>query len=540
MMGSARRWWTTGTLFLALVGGCRRGGTGAGGKTEADPLMLLPAQARVVIGIDLARARQAPIAAHLGVLRPLLAEPLAVLDGFSARTGFDPWRGVDSIVIARSDAPDQTGIVIRGALLEEGRLEAYVRGLQKNGENLVATKRGSLTLWSLRDTFGAAAFFADPRTLLIGTGGWAERMADLSRGAPAEESAAGNADLAKLRARVQGHPIWIAGQLPGDLRLALEKDADLRGLASAAAVTVTIDMDERVSANLAADLATPDAADATAEAVATWLVNARRRRQADAVLKGMTSYAEGPTFRLAFEADRQLLTKIADTAALMHNLAQPKTSTPSEAPEQRAIKFTPAGGEGWSNAIAVSDIRTFRWLGRSVTMMEIVNMAAKPVAPEVGVMFRDADGRSVSGESCVLPMLVALPRERMPCVVSAPNSAATADYSVALLPDDRASQLAGVMRANVKVVEARLESPPGPTQMVVGAVRNETRATLKGVRVQASFYDSARKLAGYGLVAIDRPLKPGAKLPFEVATTSLPVQATSFTATAFVVPATNR
>ena len=71
-------------------------------------------------------------------------------------------------------------------------------------------------------------------------------------------------------------------------------------------------------------------------------------------------------------------------------------------------------------------------------------------------------------------------------------------------------------------------------------VRGNALKCEKGVRVQASFYDSARKLAGYGLVAIDRPLEPGAKLPFEVATTSLPVQATSFTATAFLVPAPNR
>ena len=136
----------------------------------------------------------------------------------------------------------------------------------------------------------------------------------------------------------------------------------------------------------------------------------------------------------------------------------------------------------------------------------------------------------------MLPTLVMLPRERMPCVVSAPAGAVTGDYSVDLLPDAKASELAGVVRANLKVLEARLESPPGPAQLVVGTVMNDTRGTLQGVRVHALFYDSARKLVGYGITEIDQPMKPGAKLRFKVTTSMLPAQATSFTATAFVFP----
>ena len=112
-----RRWLVAVVVILVGAGACRGGRQTASSRAGGDPLALLPSETRVVISVDLVRARQAPIAAQLAAFRPLLAGPLAAIDTFTAKTGFDPWRDIHSIVLARSNSPDQWGLIVRGALL---------------------------------------------------------------------------------------------------------------------------------------------------------------------------------------------------------------------------------------------------------------------------------------------------------------------------------------------------------------------------------------------------------------------------------------
>jgi hypothetical protein len=163
-------------------GGCSRV------PREARPLdgrlALFPIETRSLVALDLDKVRAAPMSSRLASLAIASAADQQRLDAFRERTGLDPGRQIQSVIVGfpeEARVRGELGIVVRAARFDEARLVAYVRdALQKDGDDLVPTTRGRRTLWAARKDPALAGFFLDGRTLVVGGGGWATRMADLS------------------------------------------------------------------------------------------------------------------------------------------------------------------------------------------------------------------------------------------------------------------------------------------------------------------------------------------------------------------------
>ena len=225
-------------------------------------LALLPIDTRTVVALDFERMRAAPFAAKLSTLAASNPDDEKRLAAFRERTGLDPVRQVDSIVVGFPEEArlhGELGVVVRAERFDESRLVAYVRDtLQKNGDDLVAKPHGRRTLWTTRKDPSLAGFFLDGRTLVIGGGGWAVRMADLADGGARErqrrdQSGAGAAVRARgRRSRDLGGAI-----VPAELRRQLQQDPRFESAASVTRMSLGIALGTGLEATFTADLADP-------------------------------------------------------------------------------------------------------------------------------------------------------------------------------------------------------------------------------------------------------------------------------------------
>jgi hypothetical protein len=296
--------------------------------TPSGPLALFPTGTHLVVAFDFAKLRAAPAAAKLMALAKQSPDDQKQIDAFTQRTGLDPLQQIDSLTAGFPDdarRAGEMGLVVRAAHLDEARLVAYAReGLQKSGDDLVAVQRGRRTLWATRKDPKLAGFFADDRTLVVGGGGWAEKMADLADGTPGAASAEGDAALAALSARTApGHGIWAAALIPPELREQLKGDPQMASAASVATMGLAIDLGKGMDAVLTADLATPADAQALVARANETLRDARRNPQVQMLglgpnLDGVTARADGSTFQLhAALSEAQVFDLFARAAAFL-------------------------------------------------------------------------------------------------------------------------------------------------------------------------------------------------------------------------------
>ena len=278
-------------LLLAVVafaalsscrGGCRREAGGDGALTVQGRLAPFPAAARVVAGVDVAQLRASPAAAKVQQLAVDSQGDKNALAEFQRRTGFDPVKQLSNLTIAFPEDARNSGdfgLVLRADRFDEARLVAYARDeLQKNGDDLVATKRGRLTLWSSKKDPTVVGFFPDDHTFALGAGTWGTRMADLADTAGAADSAATNLELVRLVERAAGkHAIWGTAIVPAETRKTLAAQPGLADAATINTLSAAIDFGKGAEAALIADVATADAARALATKVSR--IAARRETQ---------------------------------------------------------------------------------------------------------------------------------------------------------------------------------------------------------------------------------------------------------------------
>jgi hypothetical protein len=183
---------------VSCRGGCRRGKGADVAAVVKGRLALFPIAARVVVAVEVARLRASPAAGKLSTLVTEAQADKDTLAAFQRRTGLDPVKQISSITLAFPDearAGGEFGMILRGDLFDETRLVAYARDqLQKNGDDLVATKHGRFTLWSSRRDPAVVGFFVDNQTFVLGGGSWGPRMAELADTARPGDSAATNLD----------------------------------------------------------------------------------------------------------------------------------------------------------------------------------------------------------------------------------------------------------------------------------------------------------------------------------------------------------
>jgi hypothetical protein len=289
-------------LALVATGACR-----GGCAHKTDPaatvqgrLALLPEPVRVVVSIDAAKLRASPVAAKLAALSKQDPDGDRELEEFTRRTGLDPLKQIDSVLVGFPEDARQRGelaLVLRAEQLSQARLVAYVRDqLQKRGDDLKSAPHGRFTLWSARGKPDVAGFFMDDKTFVLGAGGWAPRLADLAETAHPGDSAATNIDLTRLAERAAAHALWAAAIIPAETRRALlQGEPQLRGAASLMNLVVGIDLGGGLDALVVGDVATT----ADAQALATKMQETLRdaKRNAQILMLGLGPYLDGVTAR---------------------------------------------------------------------------------------------------------------------------------------------------------------------------------------------------------------------------------------------------
>jgi hypothetical protein len=297
-------------LLLGAASSCR------GGCTRERPaqrpvdgvLGWFPAETQIVVALDFARLRVTPLWGHLAALAHADPQDQALIGEIARRTGFDPLRQIDSIIVAFPEEARNggaMGLVLHGQGLDQTRLVAYARDqVAKQGDDLFSFRRDGRTLWATRKQPTVAGFFADERTFVFGAGGWAEKMAAL--GGSAVSGAEQNPQLVHLveRARVgtststststsppASPPLWAAAIVPAATRAALATDPALTSGGGITRLALGVDIVGGLRAHLVADLGTRDQAEAMAAQVTDAVRAARRSPQV--LLMGVGPYLDG-------------------------------------------------------------------------------------------------------------------------------------------------------------------------------------------------------------------------------------------------------
>jgi len=335
--------------LAAFVGAvsCRGGCDRSEGRRAGGRLALLPVETRLVASIDFARLRDTPVANKLAALAARSAADQAQIDAFKQRTGLDPLTQIDSVLVGFPDEArrrGEIGLILRGAHLDEPRLVAYARDtLQKRGDDLVSTRRGHRILWAARSDPGVAGFFLDDRTFVLGAAGWAEKMADLSDGAPPSGSAETNLELAQLTDRVAAaHAIWAAALVSDEARRRFQADPELKGAAAVLRMALGIDLlgggakegraagaggGGGIDATLTADLTSAAEAQAMVAKVSETLRDAKRNALVLMTglgpdLDGVTARADGTTFRVSLSLSEPQVTDLLARASAFLELTR--------------------------------------------------------------------------------------------------------------------------------------------------------------------------------------------------------------------------
>ncbi|HVR61252.1 MAG TPA: hypothetical protein VMU50_05100 [Polyangia bacterium] len=317
---------------LALGGAACRGGCAGPPRdvpAAAGRLAPFPVEARVVAAFDFAKLRASPLADALAQLGTDSQADKETIAAFTRRTGFDPWRDTDSLVVAFPEdarTGGQFGLVLRARNLDQKRLVAYAREqAAQQGGDLLAIPRGHRTLWSRKGEPDLAGFFIDDRTFAIGAGGWAERMADLSQGGAPSGSAATNLDLARLCDRVAGTPaaIWAAALIPEGTRSQLQAEPRFHSAASISHLGAALDLAHGLSATLLGDLGSAADAQALAAQITGSVRDAKKNPEVlmlglGPYLDGVAAEASGASFTVrATLADAQVRDLLARASAYL-------------------------------------------------------------------------------------------------------------------------------------------------------------------------------------------------------------------------------
>lgn len=289
-----------GALLLLGLTTCR-GGCSKPNRVESPAARLLawfPADTHVVVGVDFARLRATALWSQLGSLATSDPSDRQKLDELARRTGFDPLRQVDSLVVAfpeEARVQGGMGLVLRAHGLDENRLIAYVRDeVAKQGDDLFSFRHAGRTLWATRKEPTTAGFFVDQGTFVLGTGGWAERMAELAASRSPSGAASANVPLVHLVERADpNRGIWAAAIVPAATRSALAADPTLPSAASVSRLALGVDMTSGFDAHLLADLSTHAEAQDMARQVGEAILAAKRSPQA--LLMGVGPYLDGVT-----------------------------------------------------------------------------------------------------------------------------------------------------------------------------------------------------------------------------------------------------
>jgi hypothetical protein len=273
--------------------------------------LLFPAEARYVMGFDVKRFTASPFYARYGSQKGMRPESLAQ---FQEKTGLDPERDVDQIVIAGTET-------VRGGMpaiaLVTGRFDLYKLGRTLETEGKVrGYNHDGVTVYAYKEEgpSATAIAFLDDSSVLFGQKDRVE--AAVSSRTRGEAPLRGNAVLLALVEKVRpGSTFWMVGDqsllagmpssipAPGATGGGGGGSGATISLPALRSLTVTGDLDPQVSLDLTGEAADEPAARNLADVVRGFVALMSLQAQQKPELQQLAS-----AFNVATEQNRVLVT----------------------------------------------------------------------------------------------------------------------------------------------------------------------------------------------------------------------------------------
>jgi hypothetical protein len=293
------------------------------------PALVLPADARYVMGFDVKRLTSSSFYARYRSQKGMRPETLAQLE---EKTGLDPERDIDQIVVAGT-GPARGGVP--GIALVTGRFDLYKlgRAIETGGKARSYTHDGvTVYAYGEEGPRATAVAFLDESTLLFGQKDRVEAaVASRTRG---ETPLRGNAALVTLVERVRpGSTFWMVGDqsllagLPASIPAPGAAGATV-SLPALLSLTVTGDLDPQVSLDVTGEARDEAAAKNLADVVRGFVALMSLQAQQKPELQQLAS-----AFSVATEKNRVVVTARIPYAmidALQARTHAPKGATPNE------------------------------------------------------------------------------------------------------------------------------------------------------------------------------------------------------------------
>jgi hypothetical protein len=281
-------------LVLVALAACRRQPLVPAHQESAPDLArlratlaLVPAEARIVMALDLERLRASELGKTL--LSGPAKEAALLLDGFARGTGLDLLTQVRHVLVAvpgERQADDRLVLVAETRALDRPRATAWLRARQ-DGKT--------------------AAFVLPPDRIVIAKGAWAPAVTSLAKSTGSEQSAARDEELRRLCERVvPAHAWWLAAIVPIPLRQRLSADARFPDLASLSRLSASLAIEGGLRAEAVAELSNDADARSLVHRLNTFLNTAKHHP--DMLAQGLAPYleairlgAEGPNVSARLE-----------------------------------------------------------------------------------------------------------------------------------------------------------------------------------------------------------------------------------------------
>jgi hypothetical protein len=292
----------------------------------------LPAESQTIVSIDLQQVRTSVLWKAISSASQRNPDDLKILGDLKARTGFDPLVDLRRLVFAFPEDARVKGefaMLAVGENMDERRLVSYARDEAKSrGFEITQEERAGTRMWVGSDKITArAGFFVNKQTLVVGGGGWAEKVALLITH-PNQPSVASSAELSHLCSRVgKGHSTWAAAVVPGETRTRLAADPKLAVASNVARIGISFDFKDGVNVLARAELSTKESARSLASEINNYIQEAKQSPKLLLMgigpwLDGLAARAEGPHVQIDLKLDAAQAQSLADRMGALVKLAR--------------------------------------------------------------------------------------------------------------------------------------------------------------------------------------------------------------------------
>lgn len=258
---------------------------------ERDDLALIPEQAGILIGLNVATLRGSLLWKKVQSFSPQLPETTKSIQDFITECSFDPFTQIESLVTAfPADTTSRDYVAVARGTYNQSKLLECIKKRQPDGA-LSSTSYQGTTLYrhTQTDTYFA---FLDERTAVAGSLPWVQKSVTLAQTSDHKQSLRLAAPFKPILDRLQAKEmVWFGATVPGVTRDKFRGDPRMGWAGTMKSLVGWLNFSTGLKADLKVDM---DSAEDAAQ-LRTRLVSqiADARKNPRVMLAGLTAYLDG-------------------------------------------------------------------------------------------------------------------------------------------------------------------------------------------------------------------------------------------------------